>query len=196
MDAGTVPDEPAVNTSDSQPPRVSTVRLWSPWMSLLAAILVGGLAAFLAAPVALLVEAAGASPAARRAIVTCSYGIGFLRGAIVFTVLGADRLLVVNPVRIHRRAVGDVERICTTRPRVLRGFWVVLAGAVRGRRRPIAFWSAPLSDMLIPPLRRRQAARLLAVHAWSVQQGIGSLQGVDEWFDAPSPPPASGHNPT
>ena len=99
-----------------------------------------------------------------------SYGIGFLRGAIVFTVLGVDRLLVVNPVRIHRRAVGEVERICTARLR-LRGFWVVLAAAVRGRRRPIAFWSAPLSDMLIPPLRRRQTARLLAVHAWSVQQG-------------------------
>jgi hypothetical protein len=193
--AATMPDEPAVNTSDSQPPRVSTVRLWSPWMSLLAAILVGGLAAFLAAPVALLVDAAGAAPVVRRAIVTWSYGIGFLRGAIVFTVLGTDRLLVVNPVRIHRRAVGDVERICTARLR-LRGRWDVLAAAVRGRRRPIAFWSAPLSDMLIPPLRRRQTARLLAVHAWSVQQGIGSLHGVDEWFDAPSPPPASGHNPT
>jgi hypothetical protein len=164
-------------------------------MSLLAAILVGGSAAFLAAPVALLVDAAGAAPEVRKAIVTWSYGIGFLRGAIAFTVLGTDRLLVVNPVRIHRRAVGDVERICTARLR-LRGRWEVLAAAVRGRHHPIAFWSAPLSDMLIPPLRRRQTARLLAVHAWSVQQGIGSLHGVDEWFDAPSPPPASGHNPT
>ena len=194
--AGTMPDDHGVDTSDRQRPPIATVWLWSPWMSLLAAILVAGAAAFLAAPVALLVDVAGAAPAVRKAVVTWSYGIGFLRGAIVFTVLGADRLLVVNPVRIHRRAVGEVERICTTRPRVLRGFWVVLAAAVRGRRRPIAFWSAPLSDMLIPPLRRRQTARLLAVHAWSVQHGIGSLQGVDEWFDAPPLPPASGHNPT
>lgn len=164
-------------------------------MSLLAAVLVAGLAAFLAAPVAVLVDAAGAAPGVRRVIVSWSFGIGFLRGAIVFTVLGADWLLVVNPLRIHRRAVGDVERICTTRLR-LRGRWEVLAAAVRGRRRHIAFWSAPLSDMLIPPLRRRQTARLLAVHAWSVRQGIGPLHGVDEWFDAPSPPPASGHNPT
>jgi len=165
-------------------------------MSLLAAVLVGGLAAFLVAPVAVLVEGAGASPAVWRAIGTWSFGIGFLRGAITFTMLGADRLLVVNPVRIHRLAVGEVERICTTRPRLLRGNSEVLAAAVRGRRRPIAFWSAPLSDMLIPPLRRRQTARLLAVHAWSVQQGIGRLHGVDEWFDVPPPPPASGHTPT
>jgi hypothetical protein len=164
-------------------------------MSLLAAVLVAASAAFLAAPVAILVEAAGAAPAVRRAIVSWSFGIGFLRGAITFTMLGADRLLVVNPVRIHRRAVGEVERICTTRLR-LRGRWEVLAAAVRGRRRPIAFWSVPLSDMLIPPLRRRQTARLLAVHAWSVQQGIGRLHGVDEWFDAPPPPSASGHTPT
>jgi hypothetical protein len=193
--AGTVPDDHRVDTSDSQRPPVSKVWLWSPWMSLLAAILVAGAAAFLAAPVALLVDAAGAAPEVRKAIVTWSYGIGFLRGAIVFTVLGADRLLVINPVRIHRRAVGEVERICTARLR-LRGRWEVLAAAVRGRRRPIAFWSAPLSDMLIPALRRRQTARLLAVHAWSVQHGIGSLHGVDEWFDAPPLPPASGHNPT
>jgi hypothetical protein len=159
-------------------------------MSLLAAVLVAGSAAFLAAPVALLVEAAGAAPGVRRAIVSWSCGVGFLRGAITFTVLGADRLLVVNPVRIHRRAVGDMERICITRLRV-RGRWEVLAAAVRGRRRLIAFWSAPLSDMLIPPLRRRQTARLLAVHAWSVQQGIGPLHGVDSWFDAPPLPPAA-----
>jgi hypothetical protein len=190
-----MPDDDAVDTRDRQPRRITRVTLWSPWMSLLAAVLVAGLAAFLAAPVALLVEAAGAAPGVRRAMVSWSFWIGLFRGAIVFTVLGADRLLVVNPVRIHRRAVGDVERICTARLR-LRGRWEVLAAAVRGRRRPIALWSAPLSDMLIPPLRRRQTARLLAVHAWSVQQGIGPLHGVDSYVDAPPLPPASGNNPT
>jgi hypothetical protein len=190
-----MPDDDAVDTRDSQSPRSTRVTLWSPWMSLLAAVLVAGSAAFLAAPVAVLVDAAAAAPGARQAIVNWSFGIGLLRGAVTFTVLGADRLLVVNPVRIHRRAVGDVERICTARLRLRPGRWEVLAAVVRGRRRPIALWSAPLSDMLIPPLRRRQTARLLAVHAWSVQQGIGPLHGVDSYVDVPLPP-ASGHNST
>jgi len=193
--AGTMPDG-AVDTGDSQPPRSTRVTLWSPWMSLLAAVLVAGSAAFLAAPVAVLVDSVVAAPGVRRAIVTWSCGVGLLRGAITFTMLGADRVLVVNPVRIHRRAVGDVERICSTRLGLRPGRWEVLAAAVRGRRRPIALWSAPLSDMLIPPLRRRQTARLLAVHAWSVRQGIGPLHGVDSYVDGPSLPPASGNSPT
>ena len=146
-------------------------------MSLLAAVLVAGSAAFLAAPVAVLVDSVVAAPGVRRAIVTWSCGVGLLRGAITFTTLRADRVLVVNPVRIHRRAVGDVERICSTRLGLRPGRWEVLAAAVRGRRRPIALWSAPLSDMLIPPLRQRQTARLLTVHAWSVRQGIGPCMG-------------------
>ena len=70
-------------------------------MSLMAVVLAAAAAAFLAAPVALLVNAAGATPGVRQAIVSWSYGIGFLRGVITFTRLGADRLLVANPVPIH-----------------------------------------------------------------------------------------------
>ena len=94
--AGTMPDG-AVDTGDSQPPRSTRVTLWSPWMSLLAAVLVAGSATFLAAPVTVLVDSVVAAPEVRRAIVTWSCGVGLLRGAITFTMLGADRVLVVNP---------------------------------------------------------------------------------------------------
>lgn len=100
---------------------------------------------------------------------------GFVWGAISFTVLGTSRITVVNPLRVYRVPVEQVERIFDIKLR-MRGRPPVLAMSVRGRRRPIPFWGAPLSYFLIPPLRRRLAARLLAVHSWSVSQGIGPLR--------------------
>jgi len=101
-------------------------------MSLVSAVLVAGSAAFLAAPVAVLAGAVATAPGIQRAIVNWSSIVGLLRGAITFTLLSADRLLVVNPVRIRRRAVVDVERICATRLPLRPGRWEVLAAGVRG----------------------------------------------------------------
>jgi hypothetical protein len=163
--------------TNSEPAPVKTV-LWSPLMSLAGGVLVGTIGIALGAPFGILRDLTTVPVPFNLPIVVGFWGFvaGFVWGVISFTVLGTSQITVVNPLRVYRVPVEQVERIFDTTLR-WRARTPVLAVSVRGRRRRIPFWGAPLSYYyLIPPLRRRLAARLLAVHSWSVAQGIGPLQ--------------------
>lgn len=160
----------------SKPASVKTV-LWSPLMSLMGGIIMAAIGFVLGAPFGFLRDTTTVSIPFNLPIVVGFWGFvaGFVWGAITFTVLGPSRITVVTPLRVYRVPVDQVERILETTLR-MRGRPPVLGVSVRGRGRPIPLWGAPLSYFLIPPLRRRLAARLLAVHTWSVAQGIGPLR--------------------
>jgi hypothetical protein len=102
--------------------------------------------------------------------------LALVRGAAVFAVFTADHLVVVNPLRVLRLPVRDIEYF-DARPWRFPRLPDVMAVAVRERRRLVPICAVPLGPGAEPGGRRLQAHRLQQVHAWAVERSIPPFHG-------------------